>query len=270
MPRKAAQPSLAEQQAAPGGAAAVDRALTLLAAFRPGDTALGLAELAERTRLYKSTVLRLLASLLHARLLQQGPDGRYALGPEIARLHAIYAASFSLESVVTPALRALVDETRESAAFHVRQGDDRLCLYRVDSPQLLRDHTRAGDVLPLRRGAGGRVLMAYREGGGARGALYDQIRRDGVVVLEGDRIADLTGISAPVFGADGALAGALTLTLPSQRLQPRFAAAVKAAAARLSARLGAPAPLSAAAPAPARRGSPAAAARLARPTLAAR
>ncbi|NRF66182.1 IclR family transcriptional regulator [Aquincola sp. S2] len=240
MPRPAAQPSLADQDAAPGGAAAVDRALTLLAAFRAGDSALPLAELAARTGLYKSTVLRLVASLLHARLLQQHADGRYALGAEVARLHSIYAASFSLEALVLPALRALVDVTRESAAFHVRQGDDRLCLYRVDSPQVLRDHIRAGDVLPLKRGAGGRMLLAHGTPP-ARGALYEQIRRDGVCVLSGDRVPDLTGISAPVFGPDGALAGALTLTMPTQRLQPRFAAQVKAAAAGLSARLGAPA-----------------------------
>lgn len=51
-------------------------------------------------------------------------------------------------------------------AFHVRQGDQRLVLFRVDSPQGLRDHVRAGDLLPLDRGAGGLVLMAY---GGAKG-----------------------------------------------------------------------------------------------------
>jgi DNA-binding IclR family transcriptional regulator len=33
--------------------------------------------------------------------------------------------------------------TAESASFHVRQGDQRLCLYRVDSPQPVRDSTRA-------------------------------------------------------------------------------------------------------------------------------
>ena len=89
MPRRSAQPSLAERDAAPGGAAAVDRALSLLAAFRAGDAALTLAELAERTELYKSTVLRLLASLEHARLVQRGADGGYSLGPEVARLHSI-------------------------------------------------------------------------------------------------------------------------------------------------------------------------------------
>ena len=116
MPRKAAKESVADNAAAPGGAAAVDRALSLLAAYAAGDASLGLAELAERTRLYKSTVLRLLASLMHARLIQQTSDGRYALGTEVARLHSIYAASFSLDQVVMPVLRDLVAQTGESAA----------------------------------------------------------------------------------------------------------------------------------------------------------
>jgi DNA-binding IclR family transcriptional regulator len=235
MPRKAATPSLADQQPAPGGAAAVDRALSLLSAFRAGDESLSLIELAARCGLYKSTVLRLLASLEHARLLLRRADGRYALGPELARLIAIYAASFSLESEAMPVLRGLVAATRESAAFHVRQGGGRLCLYRVDSPQLLRDHIRVGDLLPLDRGAGGRVLMAFD---GARGKLYDRIRADGYAMLDGDRIQDLTGISAPVFGVDASLVGALTLTLPTNRRKPEFVAAVRGAARRLSLRLG--------------------------------
>lgn len=237
MPRKPALPSLADEQAAPGGAAAVDRALSLLAAFRSGDGALSLAELAARTRLYKSTLLRLAASLEHARLLQRGADGRYALGPEVARLHGLYAASFSLEAQVMPVLHELVAVTRESAAFHVRQGDTRVCLHRVDSPQPLRDHVRPGEQLPLDRGAGGRVLLAF---GGARGRVYEQIRRAGVADLTGDRVKDLAGVSAPVFGSSGALAGALTLTLPAQRHRPGLAAVVQAAATRLSHRLGAP------------------------------
>ncbi len=236
MPRRSAQPSLAERDAAPGGAAAVDRALSLLAAFRTGDAVLSLAELAERTELYKSTVLRLLASLEHARFVQRRADGSYSLGPEVARLHSIYAESFSLESQVMPVLRSLVAVTRESAAFHVRQGDQRVCLYRVDSPQLVRDHIRAGDTLPLERGAGGRVLLAF---GGARGTSHERIRRAGVLELHGDRGPGLTGISAPVFDGSGTLIGALTLTLPSERLRAEFAPAVKAAAQRLSERLGA-------------------------------
>ncbi|WP_411886052.1 IclR family transcriptional regulator [Polaromonas sp. YR568] len=238
MPRKAQIESLADSHAAPGGAAAVDRALTLLSAFRAGDTSLSLAELSSRTQLYKSTALRLLASLEHARLVQRLDDGSYGLGNEVARLNAVYAASFSLERVVLPALRALVAATRESAAYHVVQGDARLCLYRVDSPQPVRDHIRAGDVLPLNRGTGGRVLTAF----GARPAgasakdktLYARIREQGYYSSVGDRLEGVAGISAPVFRADGSLAAALTLTMPAERYDERHVQKLLEAARKLS------------------------------------
>ena len=47
MPRKAQAESIADADAAPGGAAAVDRALSLLAAFRQGDKSLTLSTPAE-------------------------------------------------------------------------------------------------------------------------------------------------------------------------------------------------------------------------------
>ncbi len=246
MPRKAQTGSVSDLNAAPGGAAAVDRALSLLSAFRPSDEALTLAQFAERTGLYKSTVLRLLASLEHARLIQRQDGGRYALGPEIARLHGLYAASLSLERIVPPVLRELVAATGESAAYHVRQAQGatwaRLCLYRVDSPHVVRDHVLAGDLLPIDRGAGARVLIAFgpeaERPRGARGRkLYDAIRAQGYCALVGDRSAELAGISAPVFHVDGSLAGAITLTMPAHRYDERLIEPVRAAAARLDGRV---------------------------------
>jgi DNA-binding IclR family transcriptional regulator len=239
MPRKAQTESLADSHAAPGGAAAVDRALTLLSAFRQGDVSLSLAELANRTQLYKSTVLRLLASLEHARLIQKLEDGRYGLGGEVARLNAVYAASFSLDRVVLPVMRALVAATRESAAYHVIQGDARLCLYRIDSPQPIRDHIKAGDVLPLQQGTGGRVLMAFSLKPGARLSaqdknLYASIREQGFFAATGDRLPGVAGISAPVFKADGSLAAALTLTMPAERYDEGHVRHVLEAARQLS------------------------------------
>jgi DNA-binding IclR family transcriptional regulator len=58
------------------------------------------------------------------------------------------------------------------------------------------------------------------------------------VVLQGDRVPELAGIGAPVFGPDHALAGAITLTMPNERLDPKFVAPVQGAARRLSTLLG--------------------------------
>jgi DNA-binding IclR family transcriptional regulator len=235
MPRKPVTPSLSDQDAAPGGAAAVDRALSLLSLFSTSRHPMGLTELAAKSRLYKSTVLRLLASLGHAGLVQRQAEGRYVLGPAVARLHASYVATFSLEAVVMPALRVLVDRTTETAAFHVRQGDHRVCLYRVDSTQPVRLQIRVGDVMPLDRGAGGRVLLAYA---GVSGALYERIRHEQVAVMAGDRVPDLAGVSAPVFDAAGTLAGAVTLTMPKERLSPSHAPCVLDTAREITSSLG--------------------------------
>jgi DNA-binding IclR family transcriptional regulator len=197
------------------GVAAVDRALALLSAYRDGDAALTLTELAARTGLYKSTTLRLLGSLQTAGYMRRLESGAYALGTEVARLHQVFEKSFALDELVLPALRALVKATHESAAFHVRHGDARLCLYRVDSPQPIRDHIRAGDVLPLNRGAGGRVLSAFS---GSTGKGNEAIRRLKVLTVSDDRVEGVAGVSAPVFDYRGALLGALTLTMPTSRL----------------------------------------------------
>lgn len=257
MPRKAQTESLADSQAAAGGAAAVDRALSLLTVFKTGDSSLSLNELASRTRLYKSTALRQLASLEHAGFVQRLADGSYALGSELARLGGLYAASFSLDRVVLPALQALVNITRESAAYHVLQGQpphqSRLCLYRVDSPQSVRDNIRAGDILPLDKGSGARVLIAFSAHGTGETGINDSkntpqstqdrqisalIREQGFFAAVGDRLADVAGISAPVFKRDGSLAGALTLTMPAHRYDEKHVLPVLQAARALGGLVG--------------------------------
>jgi DNA-binding IclR family transcriptional regulator len=237
MPKKALQQSVADTNAAPGGAAAVDRALSILGSFDASRPTQTLAEIADRTMLYKSTVLRLLASLEHARLIQHAADGRYTIGPEVARLYGVYSASFSLDTVVLPVMQELVRETRESASLHVRQGDQRVCLFRIDSPQPIRDHIRAGDLLPLDRGAGGRVILAFS---GESGPIYDEIRARKVMSSSGDRSEGVAGISAPVFDATGKLVGALTLTMPAARFQESYEASVRQAALDITRGLGGP------------------------------
>ena len=235
MPRRPAQAAIADENAAEGGIATLDRALSLLGCFTPAQPVLSLAELAARSRITKSTVLRMLASLAHAHLVLRLPDGRFSLGGEVERLHRVFSASISLEAVVMPALRTLVDMTQESAAFYVPRGDQRLCLYRIDSPRPVRDHMRVGDLLPIDRGAGGRILQAYSGGGGTLG---ERIRHEQMVVLVGDRLPELAGLGAPVFGADGALIGAVTLTMPAERLDRNYGKPVQQAARRITTALG--------------------------------
>ena len=107
-------------------------------------------------------------------------------------------------------------------------------LFRVDSPQLLHDHARAGNLLPLDRGAGGRVLMAFA---GARGRVYDRVRRDGHLVITGDRVPGLAGIAAQVWNVAREWVDALILTVPEPRMRPSIVDELRISSARLTATL---------------------------------
>ncbi|MGE0800151.1 MAG: IclR family transcriptional regulator [Lautropia sp.] len=200
---------------AAGGVAAVDRAFTILAAFGPDDRNLSLAELAARTGLHKSTILRLMESMQRHEYLLRLDNGRYQIGPMPFLLGAIYQRSLSLSDIVMPLLAGLSKLTGESITFFVPHGDQRVCLHRIDSRHEIREHLRAGDTFPLTRGSPGAVLTAFA---GGRGERFDQIRSDYYFISYPDRPAEPVGISAPVFGTAQILLGSITISGPSTRI----------------------------------------------------
>jgi DNA-binding IclR family transcriptional regulator len=228
-----------DEQSSAGGVAALDRAITILKAFTGADRSLSLAEISARTGLYKSTILRLAASLIRAQMLERLEDGRYRIGAALFALGSIYQRSLVPADILLPIMRELSDLSSESVAFYVRSGDVRTCLYRIESLHAVRYMVREGDVLPLEAGSGGRVLAAFT---GAEGAPYDAIRRDCFYVSDGERDAETSGISAPVFGPGRTLVGALTLAGPRSRVDRAFLERMKrpllAAAARATRAFG--------------------------------
>jgi DNA-binding IclR family transcriptional regulator len=198
-----------------GGVAAVERALVILDAFGPADQRLSLAELSQRTTFYKSTILRLAQSLLRHGYLQRLDDGSYQVGPKPLILGAIYQRSLRLGDILLPLMHELAKQTGESVSFYSRHEEVRVCLHRVDSKHVVRDHVREGDVLPLDHGSGGRILLAFA---GAKGEPYETIRNDHYYASQGERDPETAGISAPIFGSGQLLHGSLTLAGPRSRL----------------------------------------------------
>lgn len=192
-----------------GGVAAVERALTILNAFSDEHPALTLHELSKRTGLYKSTLLRICGSLERHGYIRRGPDGVFRLGPTLWRLGSLYSRSFNLGDYVYPVLNRLVENTRQCATFYVRDNDSRLCLFRRRSPHGLNIHRDEGERLPLDRGAGGRIILAYS---GGDDELYDQVRRDGYYWSKGELEPDVNAIAAGVFGAGNVFIGSLAIS----------------------------------------------------------
>jgi len=217
----------------------VERALGVLDAFRHGDDALALAELARRTGLYKSTILRLIASLERYGYLRQLADGRYALGPAPARLAQVYQHSFRIGNVVLPELEQLSRKSGETASFYVRDGNGRVCLHRIEPVRAVRYIVREGDRFPLDRGASGKVLRAF---GPRPDRQQAQVRERMWAASFGERDPEAASVAAPVFGMGQELKGALAISGPRERFTPErvaeFARLLLAAAPRVSSALG--------------------------------
>jgi len=194
---------------------AVERALSVLEAFADGTAKLSLSEIATRTGLYPSTILRLFNSLEAFGHLHRDADGAFRLGPSLWRLGVLYQNAFDLQRHVRPVLDQLVKRLGETTAFYIREGDQRICLYRRFAANSIGHHVEEGAKLPLDRGAGGHILMAFT---GASGSKYDTVRREGVYVSYAERDPDTNAIAVPVFGQGNQFVGALSIIGPTSRL----------------------------------------------------
>ena len=216
------------------GVNAAERALSILDVFISHGSR-GLAEIAKTTGLAKPTALRLLVSLERSGYIVRLSDGRYQLGAKLMQLGASYRNSFRLDQHVLPVLEQLATATRESATFHVREGGHRLALFRVESPQAVRD-AKPAVLVPLDETSTGRVLAA------AGGPMQDD--RVPVYFSSGVYDAQTASVSTAVFASGCVLVGALTVSGPIGRFGMvhvrKIAAQLVAAARELSAVLGAP------------------------------
>jgi len=195
---------------AASGVAAVNRALSLLCCFGNDDKSLGLADLASRTGLYKSTILRLAESLEQFDMLVRDADGSFRLGTELVRLGALAKRVAGNKVDVEKILAELVELTGESATYYIRRGDFRLALFRVDSTKSVRDHIRPGDLLVLGKGAAGRVLLDSRPYTRRSGNRFEAI------ASLGERDPEVAAIAGPVFQGD-AVAGSISISGPKTR-----------------------------------------------------
>lgn len=202
------------EPSAESGVAAVDRAIAVLNAFSASDHSLALSDLADRTGLYKSTILRLSESLIRAEYLRRLPDGTYQIGPATLRLGSIFQRQCRTSDLVPPVLRWLVEQTSECASFYIREGQSAVCLHRVDSSRMVRDAIREGDRLPIDKGAAAHVLRAFA---GDAGERLDRVRTEGFCASFGEVDPEIAAVSIPVLGATRELLGSLTLSGPRYR-----------------------------------------------------
>jgi DNA-binding IclR family transcriptional regulator len=220
----------------------LDKSVAILAALAEQGP-LSLAGLVSATGLSRPTAHRLAAALEAHRLVGRDGGGRYRLGLRLLGWAGAVSAEVGLVEAARPVLDALREETGESTQLFVRDGDARLCVAASERRSGLRDTVPVGAVLPIDRGSGGKVLLAYdSDAAGAADAELETIRRRGWAVSVAEREEGVCSVSAPVLDSAGRIHAALGVSGPINRLgrQPgrQLAGPVVAAARELERRAG--------------------------------
>ena len=200
------------------GVGVLDKSVAILAYLAGGGPAT-LAQVVEGTGLPRPTAHRLLAALETHHLVSR-QEGRYVLGLRLLGW-GNRAAGVGLVERARPVLESLRDESEESTQLYVREGKHRVCVASMERATGLRDTVPVGAVMPLSRGSAGKVLLAWAQGGvdgRSDAAELRGIRVRGWAESVAEREAGVASVSAPVFGEDGRLLAAVSVSGPISRL----------------------------------------------------
>lgn len=241
---------------------AIDRAFAVLDALGGGPR--GVTEVAARTGLPKSTVARLLTTLVGLAAVEQVPEGTdYRLGPRLLALAAGLGRPASLADAARPVLVALAAEVGEAVGLSVREGQAVHYIDQVDSAQPVSVRDWTGTRLPMHPVSSGRIFLAAMppaeldaflarplerftpatvvDTPRLRAILHD-VTRDGVSWTADEYAEGITSVATPVVDAAGEVVAALHIHGPSYRFpgaQPRdgIETALRATADRIAARI---------------------------------
>ena len=138
------------------------RALNILNCFTFDVPEQRVSEIAQRLGMTKSTVYRVLSTFSSANILVKSPNTqKYRLGPKILELAGTFLSKADLRTIALPHLEELRKRTDETVSIFVIDGDQRVCLDRLESSQGIRDVINVGERLPLHAGSAGKLLLAY-------------------------------------------------------------------------------------------------------------
>ena len=234
----------------PTGNRSVSRALDILELLADSERSLGLAEVAKRLDLPKTSTLSLLRALLSRSFATLDEEGRYALGLRSFEVGSVYLRRMTPVRVVERELRSLTDELMVTSHFAVLQDDDVVYLAKHDPPQgVVRLASSLGARLPAISTAVGLAQLAYTGlPPEARTAplleQLEQVRQAGHAIDAGGTVLGIQCVAAPVFNATGCC-GAIGISHVQQGgpATAVVASAVRNAARRASAVLGGACPV---------------------------
>ena len=243
--------------------ASVDRAIELLLVLEASPREIGVTELSKLLGVQKSTIHNLLQTLLARDIVRQTESGRFTLGFRLMKLGAAAADRLDIRRIADPVLRELAEVSNEYVLLGVLNRDEVAIIDSVAPPRSTFIVPRIDFTRTFHCTALGKIFLAYGSEQIRRTILsqplsrytpftliteeeisveIEQIRSQGFTVSCNETIEGVTCIGAPIFGAHGKLAAAVSISSASARLSgdkyDEMASILKTKAAVISRMIG--------------------------------
>lgn len=225
---------------------------------------LNLQEIAELTKIPKTSAHRMIGSLKEMGFLTKDEEGKYSLGLLFLHFGQLVAERLDIRHKALPVMRELRDEVGEAVNLIVRDGNEAMYIEKVDTPQPVRVYTAIGRKAPMYAGACARILLAFLPEY-ERDRYLDEVelkqiasktvtdpeqlqkvlleaKKKGYTISHSELYDHTSAIGAPIFNHIGHLVAGISIVGPESRFQkdrlPILIKKVKDAANNISFKLG--------------------------------
>ena len=239
----------------------LERSFALLDVLAQQPEPMALKDISERTGLHPSTAHRILNDLAAGRFVERPQAGLYRLGMRLLELGNLVKARLSVREAALAPMRELHRLTNQAVNLSVRQGDEIVYVERAYSERSGMQVVRAvGGRAPLHLTSVGKLFLAdddkdrvrayaARTGlaGHTRNSItqvqalekgLDGVRARGIAHDNEELEIGVRCVAAGVHDDTGRLVAGLSISAPTDRLEPAWADRVRETAETISRALG--------------------------------
>ena len=219
----------------------VSRALDIITILSLKKGGLGVTEIANQIDINKSSVYRILSTLVQYGYVEQdGESGRYKLGYKFLEISSKLLESIDLRNEARPFLQQLENQTNEVIHLVVFDQSEVVYIEKLEGNEILRMHSKVGKRAPMHCTSVGKAILAHlpldvvssiidRKGLPVhtdytiinKDDLFkelEDIRERGYALDLQENEYGITCIAVPIFDYTGQVVSAISISGPTMRM----------------------------------------------------
>lgn len=219
----------------------VDRALTILELLSENKDGLGITEISSKIDLHKSTVHRLLGTLIYKGfVIQDASTNKYKISLKLYEIGVRKIAGIDMLNASKPYTKALMEKINEVVHLVIRSNNNIIYIDKVEADNTIRMASTVGKRSPLYCTSVGKAMMSLMSEAEIK-EIWDnsdiikltentiidfekfkveleRIKKVGYAVDDEENELGVRCIGAPVFNIRGEIEGAISISGPTIRV----------------------------------------------------